>query len=83
MYAATGNSGVYHSVRSNSRETYCGLTVNKLLLDRPVGNALHFVKDRPPGRSFCKHCSRMKGRERDWEEETERAGSFDAAGAGS
>jgi hypothetical protein len=65
MYAATGDSNVYHYVRSNSRETYCGLTVNKLLLDRPVGHSLHFVKDKPPGRSFCQHCSRMEGLEPD------------------
>lgn len=63
MYAATGISSVYHYVRSNSRETYCGLTVNKLLLDRPVGYSLHFVKYKPPGRYSCKHCLRLMGLE--------------------
>ena len=72
MYAATGISSVYHYVRANSRETYCGLTVNKLLLDRPVGYSLHFVKYKPPGRLTCKHCSRLMGLELESEDESVR-----------
>lgn len=60
MYAATRNSHVYHHVRAKSGETYCGISVNKLLLDRPPGLSLHLVKDRPAGRTLCQHCAKSE-----------------------
>jgi hypothetical protein len=60
MYAAKRNSHVYHHVRAKSGETYCGISVNKLLLNRPSGLSLHLVKDRPAGRSLCQHCAKAE-----------------------
>jgi len=60
MYAAKGNSRVYHYVRPKSGKTYCGLNVSRLLLDRPAGLSLHLVKDKPAGRTLCQHCAKIE-----------------------
>ena len=54
-----GNSGVYHFILREEKQTVCGLSVSELARRSGRSGALHRTLEPPPNARLCKHCARM------------------------
>ena len=59
MFAAKGNSQIYHLVEELEKKTVCGLKVLKLSGPLTKYSSVQFTNKPPRGRKLCKHCKRI------------------------
>jgi hypothetical protein len=59
MFAASGQSNVFHFTEGGGRTTVCGLRVSPAVREKRFGSRLHLILSEPPDGRLCKNCLRI------------------------
>ena len=63
MFAASGQSSIFHLTEGRARTTVCGLRMSPVVRERGFGSRLHLIKAEPSDGQLCKNCLSISQRE--------------------
>jgi hypothetical protein len=59
MFAASGQSNIFHFTEVRDRTTVCGLRVSRVVREKGFGSRLHLITTKPADGRVCKNCLRI------------------------